>query len=226
MFAPGENYQNNLSGEIWNLEQSYKIKSFDLLEIKVVNKGGEILIDPEFQTRANNTTSEIRENIRYRVDSEGFVRMPMVGRIPLQGLTIDGAEELIYEKFLDKYDQPYVQVKFLNKRAFLLGATGGHVIPLNEEGSSLAEVLALGGGVDVNGRVDNIRLIRDNEIVFIDLSSIEGVNMVYQEILPNDIIYVEHVRRPVAESLREYNPLIGFISGIVSITALILSTQK
>jgi polysaccharide export outer membrane protein len=90
---------------------------------------------------------------------------------------------------------------------------------------NLIEVIALSGGVQNNERASNIRLIRGDlnnpEVHIIDLSTIEGMTKANLHVQPNDIIYIEPVRRVLTESLQEVTPFIGLISSVITIVVLI-----
>ncbi|RZK29654.1 MAG: hypothetical protein EOO63_08590 [Hymenobacter sp.] len=97
---------------------------------------------------------------------------------------------------------------------------------------NLLEVLALAGGVDATtagsgarygGRVDNIRIIRGDlknpQVQFIDLSTLEGMRRGNLQVEPNDIIYVQPVRRPFQETLTEIAPVFSAFSAVIGVVA-------
>ncbi|MEX2234855.1 MAG: polysaccharide export protein EpsE, partial [Cyclobacteriaceae bacterium] len=143
-----------------------------------------------------------------------------------QGLTIQQAEEMLekaYEKF---YKDAYVLLQFNNKRVIVLGAPGGQVIPLNQENMRLTEVLALAKGLPADARANNIRVIRQDKVFIADLSTFEGYqnhNLVMQ---PGDIVYVEPVRKPFIEGLRDYSPVINIVTGLATLIFIIYQVNK
>jgi len=95
------------------------------------------------------------------------------------------------------------------------------VIPLVNENVSVVEVLAMAKGIGNDGRSHNVRLIRGDDVYILDFSTIEGYkrsNMIAQ---PGDIIYVETIRRPFTEGLRDVAPILSLV---VSLASLILVT--
>ena len=56
-----------------------------------------------------------------------------------------------------------------------LGAIESQVVPLNNENTSLVEVLAASGGLKPEARVQNIKLIRGAEVYRVDLSTVSGM---------------------------------------------------
>lgn len=212
-------------------EKGYVIQKNDYLKIEVYTNKGERIIDPDFEllkdggAQANIQNSRPKPN--YLVQETGMVKLPMVGMVKVEGLTLQEADVLLQKLFSASYQDPFVITKYNNKRVIVLGATGGQVIPLLNESTSILEVLALAGGLDNSAKGHNIRLIRGKlnkpEVYVIDLSTISGMSQTVKSVQPGDIIYIEPVRRPVTESIRDIAPI---ISVITSTLALIIAFRS
>lgn len=227
MFKTETSHVNNSSDSIWMVQGNYHIQINDVLEIDIFNKGGEILIDPENELIQNQYTNQNRRpEINFLVDHRGIVKLPMIGEVELAGLTLRDAEEILEEKYTRFYDKLFIQVRFLNKRVFVLGASGGQVVPVLYDNTSLAEIIAHAGGVDNNAKAHNIRLVRGKHVWVADLSTMNHYNLTNIIVQPNDIIYIEPIRKPFVESFRDYSPIFGIVANIISITALIISINK
>ncbi|MDH5398324.1 MAG: polysaccharide export periplasmic protein, partial [Cyclobacteriaceae bacterium] len=129
------------------------------------------------------------------------------------------------EKFTSLYNALYVKIKFESKRVVVLGASGGQVIPLYYPGTRLSEIVALAGGVNLNGKAHNIRVLRGDDIIVADLSTVKGYKETNIIMQPDDIVYIETVRKPFIESVRDYSPLLSIATSIISITALIIGLR-
>jgi polysaccharide export outer membrane protein len=103
----------------------------------------------------------------------------------------------------------------------VLGAPGGQVIPLANENMRLTEVLALAKGVPTDGRANNIRVIRGDQVLVADLSTFKGYQSGNVLIKPGDIIYVEPVHRPFIEALRDYSPVITIVTSLATLIFII-----
>ncbi len=199
----------------------------DFLGVRVFTKNGERLIDPDFElTSTGNINAErMRPDVNYLVRNDGFTKLPLVGDIKLEGLTLFEAERILQEKYEAFYKNSFVNLSFINKRVILLGAPGGQVIPLVNENTSLAEIIALGGGIDNFGKAHNIRVVRADKVYEIDLTTFDGFrngNMIVQH---GDIIYIEQVRRPFTEFIRENGPIISIITSLASLVAVLISIR-
>lgn len=224
MFRVPKDY--TLEKQAESVEKNYIVQKNDYLKLQVYTNNGELIIDPNMEMmrdmpNAQSTTTS-RPSVDYLVDVNGVTKFPMIGEIKLEGLTIRQAEEILQKEYSKYYQQPYVVLKYGNKRAIVLGAPGGQVIPLLNENVKLVEILAMAKGLDITAKAQNIRVLRDRQVFVADLTTIDGYlknNMIIQ---PGDIIYVEPVRRPVLESLRDYGPLISIFTTITALVVVLL----
>lgn len=222
------NYSYDLEYARFLAERNYRIQINDRLEIRVYTNEGERIIDPDYELQKElNTNNLRREEGFYFVQKDGKVKVPMVGEVKLEGMTLREAEKTLEGEFSKYYKNPYVILKFVNKRVIVLGLESSQVIPLENEDMNLLEVLALAGGIQKNMKVHNIRLIRGDlnnpEVQIIDLSTIEGMQKADLKVYSGDIIYVEPVVHIISESTRDLIPVISIITSFV---ALILAIQK
>lgn len=235
MFRTDEKTKNGtFENEIKDAEESYKIKKYDYLRIAVYTNNGERLIDPNFELRQNKSVSnqETEElNPRYLVRDNGFVRLPMVGNILLEGYTVFQADSIIKEAFSKFYEEVFVITRVVNKRVIVLGHLGGKIISLENEDMNLIEILALYGGLStptinsVTGKAKNIKLIRGDlnnpDVQIINLSTIEGMKQATLQVQSNDIIYIEPQKRRLTESIREIASVIAVVGNIITIIFLL-----
>lgn len=220
---------------IERLEKNYVIQKNDLLEVRLYSNKGENLIDsnipkPGAVTGTTNATVQQAQIPTFLVENDGSVRLPQVGAIRLEGYSLRQADSLLSIAYNNYYVDPFVNVRFANKRVIVLGALQNKVVPLTNDNMNLLEVLAMCGGVADNARVRNIRLIRgdlkDPEVQLIDLSTIEGMTQANLNLQPNDIIYVEPVRRTLRETAADITPLMSIIGGLISVISIILVIRQ
>lgn len=223
MFQPEESFKSaEISPDAIKMVQDYQIQKNDYLNIEVFSNNGEKIIDPNPELSNANAVPLEKEKVKYLVTTDGTVKLPMVEEIELQGLTLRDAEIKIQDAYSKFFKDPYVVMNFENKRAILLGASGGQVIPLVNQNMKLTEVLALGKGLDNNAKAHNIRVLRGDDVFIIDLSTIEGYRVGNMLIQPGDIIYIEPIRRPFSEALRENGTLLSIIVSLASFVVIIL----
>ena len=217
-----------LSSEISVLERNYVIQPNDLLELKVYTNKGEQIIDPnyELQLQQNQDRRE-QERPKMLVLEDGSVKFPMIGTVNLGGMQINDAEAYLEKKYDVYYKDAFVKLNYLNKRVIVLGAPGGKVIPIENENTSVIEVVALAGGIEIGGKAHNLKLIRGDlhepQVFLIDLSTVAGMRTSMMDALPGDIIYIEPSRKIVTEGARDFMTIFAIVVNTITLYYLIVN---
>jgi len=176
----------------------------------------------------------------FLVQADGTVVLPLVNRVHISGLTLLKADSMLALRYNEFYKEAFVTTRVANNRVFVLGAPGGQVINLANDNMNLLEILALAGGIDGagtgaglyrnGGKANNIRIIRGDlknpRVQQIDLTTLDGMRRANLQMEPNDIVYVEPVRRPVLEALTDVAPAVGFITLLLNTTLIIINFTK
>ncbi len=226
MFNVPEGYA--LAKQVEVAEKNYTIQKNDYLLLDVYTNNGERLIDPDSKLNQSNLKEDNakEEEMKYLVSLKGIARFPMVGEIKLDGLTLLQAEDILKQAYTKFYNDPFIRLKYSNKRVVVLGSPGGPgggVVSLSNENMRLTEVLALSRGLNFDSRASKIRVLRGNQAFIIDFSTLEGFaksNMIME---PDDIVYVEQIRRPFSEGLRDNGALISIFTSLATLTILLIS---
>lgn len=194
----------------------YKIAPNDAIVYRVFTNDGFKLID---LASASNTI--FRNDIDVVVETDGSVKMPLIGRVKVAGLTIKEAEKLMETKYDSLYVKPFVTLKVTNKRVIVFPGSGGSakVIPLSNNNTTVLEVIASAGGIPDEGKAYKAKLIRQNEdatkkpyVFLMDLSRIEGLAPGNSKVQAGDIIYVEQRYRPLKTFAAEIAPILTLIT--------------
>jgi len=213
-----------LEKQVQDAEKNYVIQPNDLLELEVYTNNGECIIDPDMQLTREVGTQNVttRDVPNYLVDLKGLAKFPMVGEIKIDGLRIRDAEEILQKEYSKYYQSPFVVLKYVNKRVIVLGSPGGLVLPLKNENTHLVEVLAMAKGISNDGKAQNIRVLRQDKVFLIDLTTFEGYVKNNMVIEPGDVVYVEPVRKPFFEGIRDYGVLVSLATSISTLVLVIL----
>jgi polysaccharide export outer membrane protein len=170
-----------------------------------------------------------RNQIQYLVNDDGTVKLPVIGRVNLDGYTLREAETKLEELYSEFYNDPFVILQVQNNRVIVSPGAGGtaQVITLINANTTLMEALAMAGGVNERGNSSKIKLLRENrktgerEVYLIDLSTIEGLKAADMIVQANDIIYVEPLPLIARELVQEITPVITLITTAALLIALI-----
>lgn len=225
--------QTKLSQAATVAEKNYSLQPNDQIVLSVFTKKGERIIDPDGKllqqglisnnsTTQTATTKPINEFV---LNQQGEVQLPLIGLLKLQGLTIRDAELILIKEYEKFYNDVMVTLTCKSHRVIVLGAAGSKVIPLTHENVSLAEVLALAGNSQIEGNAENIRLLRGKEIMLADFSTVNGYLKSNYIIQPGDIIYMEPIKRPALEAIRDYGNIVNLLVGLATITIVILNSN-
>jgi len=207
------------------IELNYVIQVNDRIRVSVFTNDGERIIDPDYELLKELPANQVnsRPDPDYLIREDGFVRLPLLGDVKLTGLTLNDANLYLQEKYNTFYTNSYVDVAFANKRVIVLGGSGGQLIPLVNENVTVAEVIAMTGGLQREGKAQNIRLVRGKEVFLVDLSTIDSFlksNMIAQ---PNDIIYIEPNQNVAAEVARDITPWVALITSFATLILVALN---
>ena len=242
--------------------RNYTIHPNDLLNIQVYTNKGEKLIDPNGDLRASSpgtstpvaapvssssagsrggasTAATVPGSTQFVVQADGTVRLPLVDRVSLQGLSLIQADSVLKIRYSEYYKEPFIKTAVTNNRVIVLGAPGGMVINLTNDNMNLLEVLALAGGPDGaaagggtgiarnGGKIDNIRIIRGDlknpQVQFVNLNTIEGMRKGNLQVEPNDVIYIQPVRRPLLDNLADATPVLTVVTALLSAVSIVFT---
>lgn len=235
---------SDLSKNVERANENYVLRKGDMIQLDVFTNGGEQLTDPSFElTQGANSSQQMqfKDRFAYLILEDGTVRLPKVGNMKLEGLTIDQAEELLQESYDSYYIDSFVKIRTANRRVVVLGAIGGRlagqnttnsqgmVVPLENENVTILEVLALAGGIQQGSEVRNIKLVRGDinnpEVYSIDLSTISGMQKTGMIVESGDVIYVEPWRRPFRQTLTDIAPVLSLATSVTTLFIVIQSTK-
>jgi len=204
--------------------QEYKIAANDKLSFKLSTNDGEKLIDPV----NTGSTTQGGSAASFTVDFDGTIRLPVIGRIKVSGLTVREIEKMLEESYAKYYNKPFVQVEVTNMRVILFAGGEGNaasVITLTNTHTTLFEALATAGGIG-DGKAHRIKLIRGDlknpKVYLIDLSTLDGMKKANLVLQANDIIYIDPRYKINERFMTFVTPYISMVSFIL----LILQTVK
>ena len=206
-------------------DEEYRISITDDISLRILSNEGFKLVD--FSNGGGGTGGAAANNaastIQTLVEHDGTIKVPLIGRVKVQGLTMREAEQLIETKFSEFYVGPYVILRVTNKRVSVFPGAGGagKVIPIVNLNTTVLEALAYAGGITDDGKAYRIKLVRNAKpkplVYLIDLSTINGLKAGNTVVQANDVIYVEPRPRFISRAIGELAPYLSVFSSLILI---------
>ena len=203
------------------------ISPYDELDIMILSYEQELAVPFNVRLDYNN---DMRREMFYLVDKDGYVELPVLGKIKAGGMTRLDLQDSIRNRLIDGdyLSDPYVMVKFRNYKVFFLGANGGKSINITNERCTFLEALALSGDMNVYTDRGKIAVLRevDGKMVtrYLDPRSSDVFKDPFFMLQQNDIIITQNRPfRNFQESANQISPIMSFITSVISFTSLIIS---
>ncbi|AKD03922.1 polysaccharide export outer membrane protein [Pontibacter korlensis] len=232
VYLQNSNLKENVPTDFQTRLTAYKLQSNDVLSIKVLS------VDPDMSNLFNITNPNNAFGMSdpgtmylsgYAIDNEGFINLPTVGKLKVEGLTTSQTQELV-QRNLDRYiTDATVVVKLISFRISVIGEVRnpGHFYIYNER-ANLLEGLSMAGDLTQSADRENVKIIRQKkdgqtEIVLLDLKDPNLVQSQYYYLMPNDVVYVE----PLGTQLKRDNLIVwNAVLGVISTGALLYNLFK
>ena len=169
----------------------YKILPQDRLKVVLYKDPGQI---------STEQAQKIGENINpggILVNAAGYIKLPLVGKLRVAGLTQTQAAEMIERAYRKYLTDPSVYVEIMNKRIIVLGEVRKPgVIKLDKEKMTLFEALGFAGGLTddaVRNDVVIVSHIPNDGLTMrkVDLTDFGHMDYASLMLRPNDIVYIK-----------------------------------
>lgn len=199
-------------------ELEYKIGINDNISLRVASNNGAVSLGDPGQLETLSAT----------VEFDGTVKIPLLGRVYLKGLSLREAELLMEERYKQYFVEPYVKIMVGNKRVIIFRGRDGaaSVLQLRYNNMNLLEALASIGGLTGDVKAHRIKLIRGDlknnpQVYLIDLSRIENLADGGIILQGNDIIYIEPRDDIVLNTFQRITPYVAVLNFGLFVYALI-----
>ena len=185
---------------------------------------------PTFSEGQSITVTQGSQKMQtYLVDKNGNIELPVLGQLKIGGLARTEATEFLKEKLSEYLKNPIVNIRLVNFTITILGEVRNPgTFVLEDEKVSLAEALGYAGDLTIQGRRDNVLLIRENngkkQYAQFDLTSIKVLNNENYYLAQDDVIYVTPNKARIRSSTYNQNTglIISVASVLVALTAIFI----
>ncbi|MCL9769717.1 polysaccharide biosynthesis/export family protein [Flavobacterium sp. HXWNR69] len=220
---------NNSNTTIKNVE--IKLQPDDILLIVVTSENPEITLPYNLKTL--NVLSDAgggqqQRQMTYLIDKKGEINFPILGNINIGGLTRLEAQEKIQNILKEHVSDAKVDIRIQNFKVTVLGEVmRPGTINVTSERITVLEALGMVGDLGIQGKRDNILLIREQNGQSItqrlDLRDPNLINSPFYYLVQNDVLYVEPNKTKINSSGVGPNLTVGLTAlslliGIISLT--------
>jgi polysaccharide biosynthesis/export protein len=211
-------------------EKEYLLKPRDLITISITS------LTPGQYNFFGGGDEEGSENVNvFKIDTAGYVELPTIGKVFLEGLNMDQAQDKIKSLLEDYLKDPFVKIKLDTPFEFtILGEVNvpGRY-PIEKEYLSVFKAIGMAGDLSTYGDRKNVKIVRHYEdgtmeIRYINLLDASLLNREDYFIRSNDLILISPLN---ARSTREnqlfvINTILGFITTIAVLILTIDNIQN
>jgi len=209
-----------------------KIQKNDILALTVTSLNSEASAIFNMGSTSSNLGNTANSNPTltangFLVDQNGAVQLPLIGSVPVFGLTTAEARKLLETK-LEKYlKEPVVSLRIVNFRVSVLGdVSRPGVYPVSSERITVSEALSMAGDLNITALRNNVLLVREDrgvrEYKRLNLQSRELFNSPYYYLQNNDVLYIQPGKTKYAAVDSSYRN-IGLILSVLSVLAVVIS---
>lgn len=140
----------------------------------------------------------------YLVQEDGCIDFPMVGRVPVRGMTTRGVKRVLEDelssfiKSYGDYQMMSVEVKIVRRSFSVISDRGSGTFNIQKEKVTIFEALAMAGDIGDFGDRSKVRIVREKEgqtqVKEFDVRSEDIINSEFYYIEPNDVIYIQRIK--------------------------------
>ncbi|HVW99346.1 MAG TPA: polysaccharide biosynthesis/export family protein, partial [Candidatus Babeliaceae bacterium] len=162
------------------------------------------------------------------VDKNGYVDIPLAGKIKVGGLTTSEARDAITKVATTYFVNPVVNVRIINFKVTVIGEVmrpGQYTI--QDEKASILDAIGMAGDLTIFAKRENVLLIRtvnnDKEFIRFDLNSSDLFKSPYFYLKQGDVIYVEPNKSKAATTDAAQARNISVITSISTVVVVVVS---
>ena len=217
-----------------NEEMRYMLQPNDVLNIKIATETPEeynpfAIADKYISSggiSGGNIGQNAATNIGYRIDPNGYLKLPVIGDLYVSGLTIDELENLVDSLSADQLVDPVSKIVLMNFRFSVLGEVVNEgLLVSNDNSLSMMQAIALAGGPDEYGDISRVKVIRHigdvSHVFYVNLLEESYLSSSFYYVYPNDVIVVPPLDSRVY--FKYVSPNLSIIASTVSLVASVIA---
>ena len=125
----------------------------------------------------------------FPINEDGLVTLPLLGEKEVTGIPIADLRRVLVEEYRVHLRNPSIEITPL-RRVHILGQVNEPGLYKVDPTISLAGAVAMAGGTNYNGNLDNIRIVRDGAVIRQRVSP--GATLDVVDVRSGDQIFIMH----------------------------------
>lgn len=174
--------------------KDYRVAVNDQIMLNMFANEGYSFVNLSGGNQANNGLG--LGQVSYQVRADSTIKVPILGKVNVVGYTMDELEYYFECELEKQFQSPFVTAQINNRRIYVFsGISSASIFLLQNQNTTLFEVIAGVGGVPGNSNASKIKIIRGDlknpQIYLVDLSTVDGIKEANLTMLAGDIVYFE-----------------------------------
>lgn len=183
---------------------AYKIEAKDNLYISIVSSNAELnkIYNPAQAGNSQAIGTQLYEGLAsqyingYEVDAQGYVTLPLIGKINVLGKTINEAEINIQERAGEFFKEVTAKVRLLNYKITVMGEVENPGVYYNYNYEfTIFDAISMANGITDYANLEKVKVLRpgkDGNIAYeINLNSQSAIASEVYFLQPNDVVFVQ-----------------------------------
>lgn len=177
-------------------------------------------------SREEGISAESSIDRAYTVDRNGNINFPVLGRVAVEGMTLEDLTNSIENKIIatGMLKEPIVLAEFTNFKFTILGEAGVGNYTVPDGSINIFQALAMAGDANDSGQKDNVWVIRTTgnvrEVYSLNLKSKDVFSSPAFYLQQNDMVYVKprkfKMDEPAEDVLNIFQTILSTFSSIVT----------
>lgn len=207
------------------------ISTMDPVATTMLNQNGTTAIPGTATTNSQQGPTASSPISGYLVDKDGFIILPLVGKVAVNGKSTAEVRDIIQAKAAEFYKDPVVSVRFANFKITVLGeVTRPSTYIMPNEKVTVLDAIGMAGDLTIYGRRENVLLIRETstnkEFVRLNLNDTKLFTSPYFYLQQGDVIYVEPNKNRIASTDVNQVKRITIITSVLTLLVVIVTRIK
>lgn len=225
--------QSNMNDTIFIKDYTaYKLQPADILKIDVLSMDKNVteMFNNEMTKNITNTGNISGSGfylIGYSVDPDGYITLPILGKLKVAGLTVAETRSLVQRMAVEYIKDAQIEIRLLSFKVYFLGEFARPGLQtVYSDRANILEAISMAGDITYNGNRRKVSILRSyqdkTKLIEIDLTQRDILTSPQFFLQPNDVVYVKPLKSTIFRiRLNEYMGILSFFTSTVTLVVLI-----